>query len=92
MDQGPLLVPVRVIPRARRNELTLEGETLRARLTAPPVEGAANEALVALLADRLRIPRRSIVIVRGATSRHKLVAISGLTWTALRHLLSPLKP
>lgn len=88
MNQGPLVIAVRVIPRARRNELSLEGETLRARLTAPPVAGAANEALVALLADRLHIPRRSIVIMRGAASRHKAVAISGLTWTDLRYLLS----
>ncbi len=85
---GTLLVAVRVIPRASRDELIVEGDGLRARLTAPPVEGAANDALVALLADRLRVPRRSIALVRGASSRHKLLAITGLRWEDVRRTLS----
>jgi uncharacterized protein YggU (UPF0235/DUF167 family) len=56
----------------------LEGGELRARLPAPPVEGAANAALVALLAERLGVPKRTIALVRGATARHKLIAINGL--------------
>jgi uncharacterized protein YggU (UPF0235/DUF167 family) len=52
---------------------------LKARLMAPPVDGAANEALVALLAERLGIPKRAIRIVRGATSRQKTVEITGMT-------------
>jgi uncharacterized protein (TIGR00251 family) len=51
---------------------------LKVRLTAPPVDGAANEALVALLAERLGIPKRAIQIVRGATSRQKTVEITGM--------------
>ena len=85
---GALLVPVRVIPRASRDELTVEGAGLRARLTAPPVEGAANDALVELLAGRLRIPRRAVALVRGASSRQKLVAISGLDWDELRRRIA----
>lgn len=52
---------------------------LRARLTAPPVDNAANEALVKLLADQLALPKRAITIVRGATSRQKLIEIADLT-------------
>ena len=48
------------------------------RLTAPPVEGAANEALIALLAERLGLPKRSISIVSGATGRQKIVEIVGM--------------
>lgn len=74
-----LLVSVRVTPRAGRESIACEGESLRVRLRAAPVEGAANEALLALFAARLRIPRRSVTLVRGATSREKLLSIAGLT-------------
>lgn len=61
---------------------------MRARLQAPPVEGAANEALITFLARRLRLPKRAVTIERGATSREKLVAVMGLTldelWQRLR--------
>ncbi|HKB47859.1 MAG TPA: DUF167 domain-containing protein [Ktedonobacterales bacterium] len=77
--EGTLRVTVRVVPRASRDELAREGDLLRARLTAPPVEGAANAALVALLSERLRIPKRAVTVTRGARSREKLLAIAGLT-------------
>jgi uncharacterized protein (TIGR00251 family) len=73
-----LLVPVRVVPRASRAELALAGGMLRARLTAPPVEGAANEALILLLSSRLGLPRRAVTLVSGATSRQKVVAIADM--------------
>ena len=72
-------ITVRVIPRSGRNTLEWEQGSIKARLTAPPVDGAANEALVALLAERLGVPRRTITIVRGATSRHKTVEIADVT-------------
>jgi uncharacterized protein len=70
---------VRVIPRSSRNAITWEQGVLKARLTAPPVDGAANDALVALLAQRLGLPKRSISIAHGATSRQKIVEITGMT-------------
>jgi len=75
-------ITIHVIPRSGKNTLEWqEGQQgqLKARLTAPPVDGAANEALVTLLADRLHIPKRTIQIVRGATSRLKTIEIDGLT-------------
>lgn len=74
-----MLVSIRVIPRSSKNKLEWDGEGFKARLTAPPVDGAANDALVALLADQLSLPRRMIRIVRGATSRQKVVEIENLT-------------
>jgi uncharacterized protein (TIGR00251 family) len=74
-----MLVSIRVIPRSSKNKLEWDGEGFKARLTAPPVDGAANEALVALLADQLSLPRRTIRIVRGTTSRQKVVEIENLT-------------
>ena len=73
------LLHIRVVPRARRTEISgRRGETIVVRLAAPPVDGAANEALIGFLSERLGIPQRRIVIVRGATARDKTVAIDGL--------------
>lgn len=69
-------------------EVGEEGERLKARLTAPPVGGAANEALVALLAERLGVPKGQVVIVRGATSRKKVVEVVGLSPADLRQRLA----
>src|SRR5689334_23879416 len=83
-----LILTVRVTPRAARNAIAAEASRLLVRLTAPPVDGAANDALLALLAERLHLPRRALTIVRGAASREKLVAVRGLSaaecWARLR--------
>jgi len=84
-----MLISVRVIPRSSKNVLEWEqGQgSLKARLTAPPVDGAANEALQELLAKRLALPKRAISIVRGTTSRQKVVEITGLTLAEIQHRL-----
>lgn len=82
-----LLVPVRVVPRAARQSLDFNGGELRVRVTVPPVEGAANEAVIALLADRLRLPRRALSIRHGARARHKVLAIEGLDVATFRQRL-----
>ena len=79
---------VRLTPRASREEIAgFEGETLRVRVTAPPVEGRANGALVRLLAKRLGLPRGAVRVVTGQTSRSKVVAIDGLDAVELRRRL-----
>ena len=83
-----MLITVRVIPRSSRNTLEWEQGVLKAHLTAPPVDGAANEALVALLAERLGMPKRAIQIVRGATSRQKTVEITKMTLEEMERKLS----
>lgn len=72
-------IAVRVTPRSRRNEISWEAGTLRVWLTAPPVDGAANEALIKLLAARLELPRSALRIVQGATGRQKVLEIDGIT-------------
>lgn len=77
---APALIHVRVIPRARRTEISgRRGDAILIRLAAPPVDGAANEALIACLAERLGLPQRRITIARGASGRDKTVAVDGLT-------------
>ena len=81
-------VSVHVQPRASRSEIVgLHGAALKVRLHAPPVDGAANEALVELIADVLNVPRRAVRIVAGLSSRAKTVEIAGTTESAVRMLL-----
>ncbi len=70
---------VRVIPRSSKNSLAWEQDTLKVHLTAPPVDGAANEALIAFLAQRLTVSKRNIQIVAGLSGRQKIVEITGIT-------------
>ena len=80
---------IRVIPRAHKTELAGERDgALLVRLAAPPVEGAANAALIDFLASTLNLPRRSIRIVGGEHSRRKRVAIAGMTPEQVRAILS----
>jgi uncharacterized protein (TIGR00251 family) len=79
MRDGHLLVTCHVTPRARSERIACEGEKLRIWLRAPPVEGAANEALIELFARTLHLPRRAIALQRGATARWKTLAIEGLS-------------
>lgn len=80
---------IRVVPRASRDELSGFDETgrLKVRLTAPPVEGAANRSLIKLIAKRLGVARSAVAVVRGETSRNKLVEIDGLSDDAVRSAL-----
>jgi hypothetical protein len=75
-----VLLSVKVQPRASANEIgeALGGE-LRIKVTAPPVDAAANEALLKILAQQLHCPRNRVDIVRGHTSRHKVIKLYGLT-------------
>lgn len=80
----PALLPIRVMPRASREEIdgVVDG-SLRVRVTASPVDGAANAAVERLIAAALGVPQSSIRIVRGATAKHKILAVDGLTREAL---------
>lgn len=75
---------VRLLPRAARSSVdgVVDG-TLRVRVTAPPVDGAANDALVRLLAAELAIPRAAVRIVAGTGARSKVVALDGIDRAAL---------
>jgi uncharacterized protein (TIGR00251 family) len=81
---GGVLVDVLVQPRARKAGVgpvvsDAAGDRLRVSVTAPPVDGAANAAVVEALAEALGVPRRSVTIVRGETGRRKTVRIEGTT-------------
>ena len=74
-----ILLSVKVQPRASANEIGAPlGNELRVRVTAPPVDSAANEALLRLLADALDCSRGQLELARGRTSRHKVIRVRGL--------------
>jgi hypothetical protein len=78
---GPngIYLQIKVQPRASKNEIgEILGQELKIKLTAPPVDDAANEALLRFLAERLQCPRRAVALVRGQTARHKLVFVQGI--------------
>ena len=76
---GGTVFAVRVIPRAQKNAIQGElGDALKVRLCAPPVDGAANAALVEFLADKAEVPRSRVRIVSGATGRNKRIEIAEL--------------
>ncbi|HYM25052.1 MAG TPA: DUF167 domain-containing protein [Vicinamibacterales bacterium] len=96
MDAGSLITStptgvefrVRVIPRAKKTGIDgARGDAILIRIAAPPVDDAANEALVAFFADLLRLPRRSIRIVSGERSRLKRLSIDGTTADQIRSLV-----
>jgi len=71
---------VKLHPRAKKNAITgTLGDALKISLTAPPLEGRANHACIEFLADVLKLPRSSITIAAGQTSRKKLIRISGVS-------------
>ncbi|MBI1740086.1 MAG: DUF167 domain-containing protein [Candidatus Koribacter versatilis] len=79
---------VKVHPRARKNAITGEvGDALKVALTAPPVGGKANEACIEFLAKLLKVPRSSVTIAAGQTSRNKVIRVSGMSAEEVRRRL-----
>lgn len=85
---GRVRLGVHVQPRAARSEIVgVHGDALKVRLTSPPVDGAANEALVKFLADTFAVGRRAVRIVAGEHSRSKIVEIEGITARAIHDIV-----
>ncbi len=79
---------VKVHPRARKNAITGEvGDALKVALTAPPVEGKANEACIEFFARLLKVPRSSVTIAAGQNSRNKVIRVAGVTAERVRECL-----
>jgi uncharacterized protein len=79
---------VKVHPRAKKNAITGEvGDALKLALTAPPVDGKANEACIEFFAKLLNLPRSSVTIAADETSRNKVIRVAGLTAEEVRKRL-----
>jgi uncharacterized protein len=79
---------IKVHPRAKRNAITGEvGDALKVALTSPPVDGKANEACIEFFAKLLKVPRSSVTIASGLTSRNKVIRVAGLSSEQVRRCL-----
>jgi hypothetical protein len=79
-QQGAVCLSIKLQPRASKNEIgEAAGDELKVKVTAPPVDSAANDALLRLLAETLGCPRGAVQLVRGRTSRHKQVLVQGMS-------------
>ncbi|MGI9187055.1 MAG: DUF167 domain-containing protein [Gaiellales bacterium] len=85
MDEG---IAIRLQPRGGRDAVVGERDgAVLIRISAPPVDGKANAALIAFVAATLRVPKRDVTIVRGETSRSKVIRVAGLDPAAARAAL-----
>jgi uncharacterized protein (TIGR00251 family) len=79
-SNGAVMFSVKVVPRASKNQIAgVEGDAIKVRLNAPPVEGKTNDMLIAFLADALGVRRAQVEIVTGHSSRHKVVRVRGVS-------------
>jgi uncharacterized protein (TIGR00251 family) len=79
-QDGAVLLAIKLQPRASKNEIgEALGSELKIKVTAPPVDAAANEALIELLAKKLECSRSQVQLIRGQTSRHKTIRIQGIS-------------
>lgn len=86
---GCVTFAVKVHPRAKKNAITGElGDALKLSLTTPPVEGRANEACIEFFAKLLKVPRSSVTIASGLTSRAKVIRVAGVTGQYVQDRLS----
>jgi uncharacterized protein (TIGR00251 family) len=86
---GGATFQVKVQPRSKKNAIIGEvGEGLKLALTAPPIEGRANEACIAFLAELLNVPRSSVTIAIGQGSRNKVIRVAGMTAKQVEERLS----
>ena len=87
-DDGFVTFAVKIHPRAKKNAISGEvGEALKLSLTAPPLEGRANQACIEYLAKLLKLPRSSVTIASGQTNRYKVIRVAGVTGQYVRDRL-----
>ncbi len=73
-----IIITIRVVPRSSRKGIEVMGDGIKVKLTAPPVDGAANEQLIEILSEALGIRKSSFRIVRGLSSKNKVVEVKGV--------------
>ena len=87
-DQTKTVIRVKLLPKSSKNQIVgREGDLFKVKVVAPPIEGKANKALVALLARKLRVPKGAIEIISGKSSRLKLIRIDGLAQEEINRAL-----
>ena len=89
-DDGCVTFAVKIHPRAKKNSISGEvGEALKVSLTAPALEGRANDACIEFLAKLLKAPRSSVTIASGHSNRYKVIRVAGVSGQYVRDRLRP---
>ena len=84
-SNGGVSFAVKVHPRAKKNAITGElGEALKVSLTSPPIQGRANDGCIEFFAKLLKVPRSSVTIASGQTSRNKVIRVAGISAAQFR--------
>jgi uncharacterized protein len=87
-DQTKTVIRVKLLPKSSKNQIVgREGDLFKVKVVAPPIEGKANKALVALLARQLRVPKGAVEIISGKSSRLKSIRIDGLSREEIIHCM-----
>lgn len=87
-QSGAILLPIKAVPGAARDEIAGPlGQRLKVRISAPPEQGKANKAIIGLVAGRLGVRPRDVVVVEGLTSPEKLLGVRGIDEASLRRKL-----
>lgn len=89
-SENGLIIKVKIVPNSSKNELLVEDEMLKVRVTAQPIENKANKALVEFLSKKFKIAKTNIKIVRGETSREKTLCLSILDSEKKKSIISEL--
>jgi hypothetical protein len=85
MATGAISFAVKVHPRAKKDAITGQiGDALKLSLTAPPIDGRANDACIEFFAKLLKVPRSSVTIASGQTGRNKIIRVAGMSAEELR--------
>ena len=74
--ENGLIIKVKIVPNSSRNEIILEEEFIKVKVTAQPIENKANKALIEFLSKQFKLPKTSIQIIKGETSKDKTILLS----------------
>ena len=85
-----LIIKLKIVPNSSRNELIIEDDFLKVKVTAQPIDNKANKALVEFLAKQFKIPKSYIEIIKGNTSKEKTILISNINDTQRTFVISQL--
>jgi len=77
-NDSEILIKLKIIPNSSKNDIIVENEIVKAKVTAQPIENKANKALIELISNKFKIPKTSIEIVKGHTSKEKTILIKSV--------------
>ena len=91
ITENGLLINIRISPNSAKNEIIISGEMIKVKITSQPIEGKANKAVIEFFSKQFKIPKTSIEIVKGETSKDKTILVKVFDEDKLQHIYNVLK-